>query len=69
MAAGQQFSDRHVFELVGSTECGQHNEGSQCADGDQAEDAGAAVLVQDHTEQAQDKAKRRRQKNSQPAKG
>jgi hypothetical protein len=69
MAAGQQFSDRHVFEPVGSTESGQHNEGSQCADGDQAEDTGSAVLVQDHTEQAQDKAKRRRQKNSQPAKG
>jgi hypothetical protein len=36
---------------------------------DQAPHAGAAVFVREHTDQAEDKAERRRQEYSQPAKG
>ena len=53
----------------GSAETGQQEKGDQCPGDDQAQHARAAVLVEHHAEEAQDKAERRRQNDSQPAKG
>ena len=52
-----------------SAEAAEHNLGGLGADNEQAQHPSAPVLVQDHTQQAQDEAQRRCQEESQPAKG
>ena len=60
---------RDAAERGGSAQGGQQGKGHQRPSDYQTYYAGAAVLVQNDTDEAQDKAKRRRHDNSQPAKG
>ncbi len=56
-------------DLSTPAEGGYQEEGDQCPGEDQAPHARAAVLVKDDAQQTQHKAERRRDNDSQPAKG